>query len=92
MQNIHWPLLWAFLFFILVVVEGIALGSGHSEYTLSYTVRLVRFDPIGRFIFLPLWCWLTVHFLIAPKWVGTRFDWRNLVGLLLGLMLAIFGV
>jgi hypothetical protein len=89
MTTIHWPFLWALLFFAIVAVECLALGSGHSEYTLSYTVRLIRFDPIGRFIVVPLMCWLLVHFVIAPRWVGTAFDWRNALGLGLGLLVAI---
>lgn len=87
--SLHWPLLWALLFVLVVGVECVALGAGHSEYTLSYAVRLARFDPIGRFVVVPLMCWLLVHFIIAPKWVGTRFDWRNALGLGLGLVVAI---
>ncbi len=90
MSTIHWPFAWALLFFAIVAVECFALGTGHAEYTLSYTVRLVRFDPIGRFVVLILWSWLTVHFVIAPKWVGTHPEWRNLLAVAIGLSIAIW--
>lgn len=89
MTNLHWPLVWALLFVLIVGVECLALGSGHSEYTLSYAVRMARFDPIGRFIVVPLMCWLLIHFVVAPKWVGTSFDWRNGLGLGLGVVIAV---
>ncbi len=88
-SNLHWPLLWALLAVLVVAIECYALGTGHTEYTLSYAVRAARFDPIGRFVVLPLMCWLLVHFVIAPRWVGTAFDWRNAVGLGLGVAIAV---
>jgi hypothetical protein len=88
-DSLHYPMLWAFLFVLVAAIECYALGTGHSEYTLSYAVRLARFDPIGRFVVVPLMCWLLVHFIIAPKWVGTHFDWRNAVGLGLGVVIAV---
>lgn len=89
-ETIHWPLVWALVIVLLVAIECVALGTGHSEYTFSYTVRLVRFDPVGRFVVLPLWCWLSVHFVIAPRWVGTHPEWRNWLGLAIGVALAVW--
>lgn len=84
-----WSVLWMLVFMGVALIEGIALGTGHSEYTLSYSVRALRFDPVGRFVFLPLWWWLTVHFVLAPKWIGVRPEWRGYLGLSLGVVHAV---
>lgn len=88
MSREHWPLVWALVGMIILLLEGVALGRGESAYTLSYAMRLVRFDPIGRFVLWPLWVWLTVHFMLAPRWLGTRPDWRSVIAVTVGLLLA----
>jgi hypothetical protein len=80
---------WMYLFMALLVFEGWALGTGHTEWTLSYQARAIRFDLLGRFIMWPLWCWLTVHFMLAPYWMGTQPDgWRGAIAVVVGLAIA----
>jgi hypothetical protein len=90
MSNVHWSLVWALIIFTLVFAEGLALGTGHPEYTFSWTVALVRHDPIGRFVFWALWGFLTAHFGFSPTWLGVAFNWRAVVGISLGLAIAIY--
>jgi hypothetical protein len=89
MKTIHWGMVWMFVGLLMTVIEGYTLGLNNSAATLSANMRMVRFDPIGRFILLPLWCWLTLHWIMAPQWLGVRPDWRSLVALGVGLAWAI---
>ena len=82
-------LFWSLIGMLIVAAECYALGSGRTDLTLSHAMRAVRFDPIGRFVLLPLWVWLTVHWLIAPQWLGSRPDWRSVVAVLIGFVWAI---
>ncbi len=79
MSRINFPFVWALFGLGLVAVECYTLGMNQSAATLSATMRMIRFDPIGRWILLPLWCWLSLHWITAPKWLGVRPDWRSLV-------------
>lgn len=76
---------WLMICLALVAWECYWLGRGVTQATLSYQMRLIRFDAVGRWLVLPLWCWLTLHFITAPKWLGVRPDWRSLVALAIGL-------
>jgi hypothetical protein len=67
MKTIHWGMVWMFVGLLMTVIEGYTLGLNNSAATLSANMRMVRFDPIGRFILLPLWCWLTLHWIMAPQ-------------------------
>ena len=90
MTNLHWPMLWALLIIVLLFFEGLALGTGHPEYTLSYTASLVRQDPVGRFVFWILWGFMTAHFAFSPKWLGVAFNWRAIIGIVMGIAVAVF--
>ena len=81
----RWGFYWALVGMLMLGLEGYTLGLHETAATLSANMRAVRFDPIGRFILLPLWCWLTVHWILAPKWLGARPDWRSLVAIGVGL-------
>lgn len=89
MNRLNFPFIWALFGIGIVAVECYTLGMNQSAATLSATMRMIRFDPIGRFVLLPLWCWLTLHWLIAPKWLGVRPDWRSLVAIGVGLVWAV---
>jgi hypothetical protein len=91
MRDAHWSLIWALVGVIIIALEFYGLGADQAPWTLSATVRLVRFDPIGRFVLLPLWCWLTLHLLIAPKWAGTHpTGWRDAIALAIGVAWAVW--
>jgi hypothetical protein len=78
-------LLWALIGLALLLLEGYALGRNEPGLTLSALMRLIRFNTVGRFILLPLWTWLTMHWIMAPQWLGTKPDWRSLVSIAIGL-------
>jgi hypothetical protein len=80
---------WMYVFMLVLLFEGWALGTNHTAWTLSYQARAIRFDLVGRFIMWPLWCWLTIHFMFAPYWMGTQADgWRGVLAILVGLVIA----
>ena len=85
MSRLNFGLVWALFGLAIVAVECYTLGLGQSAATLSATMRMIRFDPIGRFVLLPLWVWLTAHWILAPRWLGVRPDWRSLVALAIGI-------
>jgi hypothetical protein len=87
--RIGWPLIWTLIGLLIVLCEGIAVGQARPGDTLSETIRnFVRFDAIGRLIFLPLWCWLTWHWVLRPQ-PDTTASWRDVVALVLGLAWAL---
>ncbi len=90
MNTIHWPMIWALVIIVLLTLEGIALGTGHPEYTLSYTIAIVRHDPVGRFVFWSVWGFMTAHFGFSPTWLGVAFNWRAIIGIAIGLAIATF--
>lgn len=84
----NWPLIWTLLAFAFVLLEGVALGEPQAGDTLSETIRTyLRFSPIGRFVFLPVWCWLTWHLAIRPESISS-FTWRDAIFLIIGLVWA----
>jgi hypothetical protein len=83
-----WPMIWMLVFMALLILEGVAIGRAESGDTLSEIVRNdVRFDLVGRFIFLPIWTWLTWHWVLRPQG-DISVGWRDLVALLIGLVWA----
>lgn len=86
----HWAFLWVLVGLTAIALEFAALGSGHDQETLSYVIRtVVRFDPVGRFFFLPLCSWLLWHWVLAPqRFTGVRSIW-DLVFILAGVLYAL---
>jgi hypothetical protein len=88
-RAIGWPLIWTLLGFALLLLEGIALGSKQTGDTLSEAIRQhVRFDPVGRFLILPLWFWLTWHWVIRVDRFAA-FGVRDVLAIGLGLAYAV---
>jgi hypothetical protein len=85
-QPIGWGLIWTLVALLIVLLEGIALGRpATAGDTLSDAVRgAVRFDPVGRFVFLPLWCWLTWHWVLRPRAIAGE-SWRDALAIAVGL-------
>ena len=72
--TLYWVVVWGLLGFGLP--EGIALGTGHPEWTLSETVwRLFDVIP-GQ----TLWQWSIVHFLLfaAMTWLMIHFVFHGI--------------
>jgi len=89
-MRLHYGFLWALVGLGIVALECYTLGLNQSAATLSATMRMIRFDPVGRFVLLPLWCWLSLHWILAPQWLGVRPDWRSLVALAVGFLWAVW--
>jgi hypothetical protein len=87
----RYPLLWSILFMIMLLVEGIALGSPTKGDTLSEQVWFyIRDDSIGRFVILMVWTWLTYHwFLMAPNAPRHDLSWRDAVAAGVGFVWAL---
>jgi hypothetical protein len=79
-------LIWALLFAVILLLEGYTLGT-HGGETLSAVVRAQLQHPIGRFVFYPLWAWLTWHWFLAPSRQPT---WRDLIACTIGAAAALF--
>lgn len=58
--------------------------------TLSSVIIGIRNDPFGRWVFWTLMGFLVMHWGQAPRWLGSRPDWRSLVGVAIGLSVAAF--
>lgn len=84
----NWPLVWALWATLGAFLEGIALGEPQLGDTMSEVVRNVVYDPLGRFVMLPLWAWLTYHWMLKPPG-ESLFDWRDVVALAMGLGFAV---
>jgi hypothetical protein len=41
-------------------------------------------------VFWALWGFLTAHFGFSPTWLGVAFNWRAVVGIALGVAIAIY--
>jgi len=76
------------LFLAAIFWEGYGLASGHPGWTWSALVHDIRFDPVGRVIMIVFWTWLTGHWFLNPKWLGTDTGWRDFVYLGVGSFLA----
>jgi len=83
-----WRMLWFLLALIAMLVEGIALGRPERGDSLSEAVRFIRFDAVGRYVLIPLWVWLSWHWIVRPDGAAT-FSWRDLVAIALGIAAAI---
>ena len=81
------PLIWVLLALLVVFFEGVALGRPARGDSLSEMVWLVRDNAVGRFVALPLWCWLTYHFVLkTPR--SSALGWEDTLAITLGLLWA----
>lgn len=77
---------WVLWAVVGVFLEGYALGRGGTP--LSQAVWDLRFDPVGRFAFLPLWSWLTYRLVLRPRALHEA-TWRDGLALAIGLAWAL---
>lgn len=77
-------ILWLVVLVATVLLEGYALGSRNGA-TLSQLVREQLQHPVGRYVFYPLWCWLTWHWFLSPSAAVT---WRDAIAIAAGACLA----
>jgi hypothetical protein len=82
------PLLWFLIALQIVLCEGWGLGRPQQGDTLSEMIWLLRSNPVGRLVFLPLWCWLTWHFAFKAPEVGFL-SWRDAVAVTIGVVWAL---
>lgn len=76
--------MWSLIGMLILLVEGYTVGTPQPGDTLSETIRdAVRFDTIGRFILLPLWCWLSWHWLLRPQRMLGE-SWIDILAVLIG--------
>lgn len=77
--------IWSALLVLFLWREFHVLRLHETWATFSYFVRVVRFSLVGRFVILMTWCWLTEHFVLAPRWLGVEpNNWRTAVALGVG--------
>ena len=77
---------WGGLLALVLLVEAYTLATSARGDTLSEAVRAALLHPVGRFLFVPLWCWLTWHWFLAPAVTPT---WRDLIVVAIGFALAL---
>ena len=77
------------LWLMLGAVAEVWALSGHGV-TLSSVMVGVRNDPIGRWVFWAMLGFLVAHWGQAPRWLGSRTDWRSILGVALGIAVAAF--
>lgn len=82
--RLSYPALWALLLAAVCLLEGYTLGRPGRGDTLSESVWLVRDNAIGRWLFLPLWCWLTYHFVLKTQKSGAL-GWEDVTAVAAGL-------
>lgn len=87
LRTANWPLVWTLVFMLVVLLEGIALGEPQAGDSLSEAVALLRWDAVGRWVMIPLWVWLTWHWMLRPRGMAL-FTWRDVVALAIGTLLA----
>lgn len=82
-------ILWAVLFTVGLIVEGLAIYDKRRGDTLSEHVWLLRTKKYGRAILMPAWAWLTWHFWLEPSAVSARSNiwWDDFI--LIGLTVAL---
>lgn len=88
MSSPGWPTIWFLVCVVVVLLEGVALGRPEAGDTLSEIVRTFRFDGAGRVVLLPLWSWLTWHWIMRPASMP-MFSWRDGVAITVGLAWAL---
>ena len=78
--------------YLLLIAAAFAEGRGLSGHgvTMSSVIIDLRNDPLGRWVFWAMAGFLVAHWAFAPRWLGSRPDWRSLVGVALGLSVAAF--
>jgi hypothetical protein len=88
MKTPSWPFVWSLVALLIVFLEGVALGRPERGDSLSEAIWLIRYDPVGRFVLLPLWCWLTCHFVL--KRAGAKpFGTGDVIGIAVGIAWAV---
>ena len=78
-------LLWVLVVAAAMLLEGYALGA-HNGATLSILIREQLRRPLARFVYYPLWAWLTWHWFLAGH--GQSPTWRDGVALGIGVCVA----
>lgn len=79
---------WLVLLVTVVLFEGLMIGSGGPS--ISFEWRRIRYDVVGRFVALVLWCWLTWHLMLRPQAMAIPvLTWRDAVAVAIGLTWAI---
>lgn len=81
---IHPGVLWAAIVMLLILVEGITVGTARQGDTLSEVVYVVRHDALGRWLVLTVWCWLSWHWMLRPASDRT-ISWVDAAAILCGL-------
>ena len=77
------------IWLMLGAVAEMAALFGHGV-TLSSVMIGIRNDVFGRWVFWPMFGFLVAHWGQAPRWLGSRPDWRSILGVALGLTVAAF--
>jgi hypothetical protein len=86
--QIRWGLLWSLVGMLILLLEGVAVGSKAPGDTLSESMRdVVRFDLVGRFVLVPAWSWLTWHWIMRPQSM-LGISWRDFVAVGIGVAYA----
>ena len=75
--------LWYALLALALFFEGYALGRPVRGDTISESIWLVRDHALGRFLVLPLWCWLTYHLVLKGR--GPALGYQDVVAIAIGL-------
>lgn len=87
-MKINIPLVWVLLLTAIVLLEGIALGRPADGDTLSEVLKIARWDGVGRFVLLPLWTWLSWHWMLRPE-SSVGLHWADAVAVAVGLVWAL---
>lgn len=80
---------WLVLGVIALSFQLYSVFTGTRWGMLTSSVRWLRARLWGRLIVLPAWTWLTWHWLIEPRALGTRL-WDDLVAIALGIVIACY--
>lgn len=76
---------WTVFAVLILGREAQALGAHETYATLSYYLRAIRYNVVGRFAILMFGSWFVVHIMLAPRWLGTNpNNWRLWLGLAIG--------
>lgn len=70
-----------------VFAEGIMIGMRGDGMPLTNVLRIMRFNPLGRFVLVPFATWLYWHVILRP--LGGAVDRRDFIPVAIGLALAL---